>query len=120
MFAEPPAGLSPKSIFQTLGIVDHYTPIPNIETLALGMGVQPAGPQLTPIAGLAFTTMQWGDAPISGNVAGGQATGVLLEYTAPTGHDGHFVVFDVPSAIAQSNRFLATHAATGTAHLDPP
>ena len=45
-FREPPAGLAPKSIFQTLGIIDHYTPIPNIETLALGMGVQPAGPQL--------------------------------------------------------------------------
>jgi hypothetical protein len=39
---------------------------------------------------------------------------------APAVHDGHFVVFDVPSAIAQSNRFLATAAATGTARLDPP
>ena len=120
MFLEPPAGQSPKSIFQTLGIVDHYTPIPNIETLALGMRVQPAGPQLQAIDGLAFTTMQWGTAPISGNVAGGQATGVLLEYTAPPNDDGHFVVFDVPAAIAQSNRFLGTAAATGTARLDPP
>jgi len=119
-FREPPAGLPPKSIFQTLGIVDHYTPIPTIETLALAMGVQPAGPQLQTIDGLAFTTTQWGSAPITGNVAGGQATGVLLEYTAPSGHDGHFVVFDVPDAIAQSNRFLASHAATGVARLDPP
>jgi hypothetical protein len=39
---------------------------------------------------------------------------VLLEYKAPSGHDGHFVVFDVPDAIAQSNRFLAT------CRLDPP
>ena len=119
-FREPPPGLQPKSIFQTLGIIDHYTPIPTIETLALAMGVQPAGPELQTIDGLAFTTTQWGTAPITGNVAGGQATGVLLEYTAPTGSDGHFVVFDVPDAIAQSNRFLATHAATGTARLDPP
>lgn len=119
-FREPPAGLAPKSIFQTLGIVDHYTPIPTIETLALAMGVQPAGPELQTIDGLAFTATQWGTAPITGNVAGGQATGVLLEYTAPSGSDGHFVVFDVPDAIAQSNRFLATHAATGTARLDPP
>jgi predicted esterase len=119
-FREPPAGFAAKSIFQTLGIVDHYTPIPSIEALALGMGVQPAGPQLQTIDGLALTTTQWGTAPISDNVAGGQATGVLLEYTAPAGDDGHFVVFDVPSAIAQSNRFLATAAATGTARLDPP
>jgi len=119
-FREPPAGLAPKSIFQTLGVTDHYTPIPNIETLALGMGVQPAGPMLTPFAGLAYTTTRWGTAPISGNVAGGQATGVLLEYTAPAGDDGHFVVFDVPDAISQSNRFLGTAAATGTATLTPP
>ena len=120
MFLEPPSGQAPKSIFQTLGIVDHYTPIPNIETLALGMGVQPAGPMLQSIDGLAFTTTQWGTAPITGNVAGGQATGVLLEYTAPPNDDGHFVVFDVPDAIRQSNRFLATAAAGGAARLDPP
>jgi predicted esterase len=119
-FREPPAGLAPKSIFQTLGIVDHYTPIPTIETLALAMGVQPAGPQLQTIDDLPLTTTQWGSAPITGNVAGGQATGVLLEYTAPAGDDGHFVVFDVPDAVSQSNRFLASHAATGTARLDPP
>jgi hypothetical protein len=119
-FREPPSGFAAKSIFQTLGIVDHYTPIPSIEALALGMGVQPAGPQLVSIEGLALTQTQWGDAPITGNVAGGQATGVLLEYTAKTGSDGHFVVFDIPAAIAQSNRFLATHAATGSARLDPP
>jgi predicted esterase len=119
-FREPPAGMAPKSIFQTLGIVDHYTPIPTIETLALAMGVQPAGPQLQTIDDLPLTTTAWGTAPITGNVAGGQATGVLLEYTAPAGDDGHFVVFDVPDAVAQSNRFLASHAATGTARLDPP
>jgi len=84
------------------------------------MGVQPAGPQLQTIDDLPLTTTQWGSAPITGNVAGGQATGVLLEYTAPAGDDGHFVVFDVPDAVAQSNRFLASHAATGTARLDPP
>ena len=120
LFAEPLDGVAPKSIFQTMGLIDHYTPVPNIKALALAMGVQPAGPMLEPIDGLAFTTTQWAQAPLSDNVAGGQATAVLLEYTAPAGDDGHFVVFDVPSAIAQSNRFLATHAATGTARLDPP
>ncbi|MDB4967232.1 MAG: hypothetical protein JWN44_2921 [Myxococcales bacterium] len=120
MFVEPAAGVPPKSIFQTLGIIDHYTPIPNIKSLALGMGVQPAGPQLDPIDALPLTSMQWATAPVSGNVSGGLATGVLLEYKAPSGRDGHFVVFDVSDAIKQSNRFLATHAATGTAKLDIP
>ncbi|HEY2749274.1 MAG TPA: hypothetical protein VGL86_31870 [Polyangia bacterium] len=120
LFREPPAGQAPKSIYQSLGIVDHYCPIPNIETLGLAMGVQPAGPMLQTIDGLAYTTTQWGTAPITNNVAGGQATGVLLEYTAPPGDDGHFVVFDVPDAVAQSNRFLGTASATGTATLDLP
>ncbi len=120
LFAEPLAGVAPKSIFQTMGLVDHYTPVPNIKALALAMGVQPAGPQLEPIDGLGYTAMQWGNAPLADNVAAGQATGVLLEYTAPATADGHFVVFDVPSAIAQSNRFLATAAATGTAQLVMP
>jgi predicted esterase len=120
LFAEPLDGVPPKSIFQTMGLIDHYTPVPNIKALALAMGIQPAGPMLEPIDGLAYTNTTWGDAPISGNEAGGQATAVLLEYTAPSGDDGHFVVFDVPSAIAQSNRFLGTDAATGAARLDPP
>lgn len=120
MFREPATGLAPKSIFQTLGVVDHYTPIPNIETLGLAMGVQPAGQELQSIAALPLTATRWGSAPLSANVASGQATGVLLEYTAPAGRDGHFVVFDVAAAIAQSNRFLATHAQSGVARLDPP
>ena len=84
------------------------------------MGVQPEGPQLEPIDGLQFTSQTWGMPPVMGNVAGGQATGVLCEYKATHGEDGHFVIFDEPAATAQSNRFIATGAATGTSRLDPP
>jgi predicted esterase len=120
LFSEPLPGVPPKSIFQSLGLIDHYTPVPNIKALALAMGVQPVGPELDDIDGLDYTHATWAQAPVSGNVAAGQATGVLLEYTAPANDDGHFVVFDVPEAVAQSNRFLATHAAAGAARLDPP
>ena len=75
---------------------------------------------LQPIDNIDFSSLSFVSAPVSNNVAGGQATGVLLEYDQAPGSDGHFVVFEVPAAIAQSNRFLATHAATGVAHLDPP
>jgi hypothetical protein len=121
LILEPPSsspsgesGFAPKCIFQTLGIVDHYTPIPNIKSLALAMGVQPAGPELDPISALPLTSLQWAAGAVANNVGAGSATGVLLEYKAPSGRDGHFVVFDVPDAIAQSNRFLAT------CRLDPP
>ena len=34
-------------------------------------------------------------------------------------YDGHFVVFNHPDAVRQSNAFLATHAASGKAQLIP-
>jgi hypothetical protein len=119
-FREPPAGQAPKPIFQSLGIVDHYTPVPVIKALALAIGVQPVEPMLDPIDDLTLAGGSWATAPVSDNVAAGQATGVLLEYPQAGSDDGHFVIFDDPPAIAQNNRFLATCAATGTAHLDPP
>jgi hypothetical protein len=120
IFQEPIAGNAPKSIFQSLGIVDHYAPYENIEALSLAIGNQPEGPMLQPIDNLALTSLTWGMPPTMNNVAGGKATGVLLEYDATMGEDGHFVVFDEPNAANQANRFLATHAATGTSRLDPP
>jgi hypothetical protein len=119
-FREPPAQFAAKPIYQSLGIVDHYTPIPVIKALALAMGVQPVTPMLEPIDGLDLAGLSFTDPPVASNVAGGQATGVLLEYIAPPGDDGHFVVFDVPAAIAQSNRFLGTHVVSGTATLTKP
>jgi len=119
-FREPPSGFAAKPIYQSLGIVDHYTPIPVIKALALAMGVQPVTPRLEPIDGLDLAGLTFGDPPVASNVAGGTATGVLLEYTAAPGSDGHFVAFDIPAAIQQSNRFLGTHVVSGTATLTKP
>jgi hypothetical protein len=122
-FQEPPPGMPPKSIYQSLGFIDTYSPVPNGKAQALCAFLQPINPMTMPdgeILGLDLLGLSWGQAPVSGNVAGGQATGVLLEYQAPGNRDGHFVVFDVPAAVQQSNRFLATHAATGVAQLTTP
>ena len=118
-FREPLAGQPAKSIFQSLGIVDHYTPIPTIMALAVAMGVQPAGTQLETIDGMDLAGTVTGTAPIVGNVADGAATGVVCEYQAPAGDDGHFVVFDVPEATAAYSRFLATAMRDGVATLMP-
>jgi predicted esterase len=120
LFREPPPGQAPKSIFQSLGLVDTETPVANIEALALAMEVQPVKPELVAIDGGQLAGVRWAAAPVSGNVAGGAATGVLLQYVAPPMVNGHFVIFDVAAAIAQSNRFLATHATSGIARVDPP
>ncbi len=124
-FREPPPGQAPKSIFHSLGIVDHYTPIPTIKAFTLAMGTQPVGLMAEPIPDLPLTGLTWGTVPLASNVAGGAATGVLCEYRVPTNasgdeiYDGHFVVSDDPDAIRQSNAFLGTQATTGVAHLIP-
>ena len=120
LFREPPPSLQPKSIFHSLGIVDTFTPIPTTKALALALGEQPIAPMREAIDHLELAGQSWGTAPVSGNVAGGKATAVLLEYPQAGTHDGHFVIFDVPDAIRQCNRFLASHAVSGTARLDPP
>ena len=120
LFREPLPGIAPKSIFHTIGLIDTYAPVPVLKTFAIAMGCEPVEPMLDPIAGLDLAGLAWGTAPVVGNVAGGAATAVTLEYKQAGNDDGHFVIFDVPAAIAQSNRFLATHAATGVARLDPP
>lgn len=121
-FKEPPPGFAPRPIFQSMGIVDHYTPIPTIKILAKAMGVQPIKPELEPIDGLELAGLAWGEAPTQGNVGpeGGKTTGVLLEYNAAPNKDGHFVIFDIDAAVKQCNRFLATHSKTGTAVLTVP
>ena len=47
------------------------------------------------------------------------ATRVFAQYQAADGHEGHFVVFEVPAAERQSAEFLGTLARTGAATLVP-
>jgi hypothetical protein len=115
LFRRPEAGSPPKSVFQTLGLTDNYTPDPNIAAFALSLGVQPVGPRLYEIPELGLTSQRWGQRPVQNNVADGRATGVLHQYSQAEDSDGHFVIFDLWAARHDWTRFLATHARTGTA-----
>jgi hypothetical protein len=119
LFREPPATFAPKNVFVSLGINDSYAPDATIETFATAAGVVPVNPQLLAIDAMALDGRTWMNAPIVGNVAGG-VTGVVCEYNPLSNSDGHFVVFNVPDAIAQSTRFFGTLASTGMATLGPP
>ncbi|MSP58937.1 MAG: hypothetical protein EXR72_01110 [Myxococcales bacterium] len=122
-FREPPPGRSPMSIYQSMGLTDHFTPVPTVKALALAMGVQPVNPMLEPIDGLALASQAWGSPPLQANVAHETATGVVCEYRVPLdkqgrpAYDGHFVVFRHGDAVRQANAFLGTHARTGVARL---
>jgi hypothetical protein len=111
---EPRAGFAPKSYLMTEGINpdgtgDSYAPPAGIEALALGIGLPPALPAQRPLEQSAWG----GPAPVvipedglAGNLAGGAASGVLMQWPFDRG-DGHFVVFDVPEAKQQAVKFLA-------------
>ena len=112
----PAPGLAPRPVFHTMGLVDHFTPLSTLAAMATAIGgnqVAPVVDPAEPIEGLALRGRMVVSAPVEDNLAG--VTAVTVQYRAPAGEDGHFVVFDVPAAQTQSIRFLSTLAATGTA-----
>jgi predicted esterase len=121
-FREPVAGVPARSIFQTVGIIDHYAPVPGLKAFLLAIGLTPVGALPQPIDGLSFRGLTpIAAAPVSGNVANGAATGVAVEYVAAPGDDGHFVAFDNADARRQLTGFLvsAVSVASGPAILPP-
>jgi predicted esterase len=141
----PPAGLSPKHVFLSEGFVDHYTPPPTTEALAVAFGI----PQLYPlppeteVLGLQLLGLTQGSLPTAGNVtaAGQSITAGLLQYKAMSlnktcatdadcgssnycasgscFHDGHYVIRDQASARRHYTSFLATAARDGIPTILP-
>lgn len=117
-FTEPLAEMPTKHIFQTLGLWDTFTPVPNIAAFALSMGVQPVEPKLYDLPYFALTGQSWTRGQVAQNVAHGSVTGVLKQYVAPPREDGHFVIFDLWAARHDWTRFLGSHVQTGVATLE--
>jgi len=89
LFREPREGFAPKSILQTEGITDLYTPPRSIEALATAAAIPPLNPVLQPIEPMDAIGLTPVDGPVSANVAGGAATAALIQVDG-----GHFVAFD--------------------------
>jgi hypothetical protein len=111
---EPLPGLTPKSVYMSEGIGpdgvgDSYAPPKGTEAQAINMGLPLQLPEQFPIEEL-----QWGGPEpvtvpaegLSGNLAGGAASGILAQWAPAPGRDGHFVIFDVPAAREQAAEFL--------------
>ena len=110
----PFAGRTPKSVLMTEGVNadgtgDSYAPPRTIEAGAIAARypiLQPMVrdiPELTGTAGVPAVA-----SPLKGNMAGGKATGAIAQFSPPAGHDGHFVVFDVPEARLLAAKFCAS------------
>lgn len=115
----PRAGNAPKSIYQTEGVGpdgvgDSYAPPHGIEALSVAMGLPRQLPGVHPVLEASFAGIQDVTVPadgLSGNLAGGQASGVLAQFVPASGRDGHFVVFNDAKARLQAATFLANLAA---------
>src|SRR5262249_37197571 len=116
---EPRAGFAAKSIYMTEGINpdgsgDSYAPPAGIEAHALSIGLPLQLPDEHALPQLAWGGPQPLTIPaggLSGDFAGGHASGVLAQWAVPPGTDGHFVVFNVPAAQEQAAKFLQNLAA---------
>jgi hypothetical protein len=111
--------LAPRSILQTEGFTDHYSPNIGIEAFATSLGADLVQlPDTTDVEGLTLRGRSIMTAPFSDNYPG--ATVVLAQYKQAAGSDGHFVSFDIAAARTQTAKFLGTLAATGTATVVTP
>jgi hypothetical protein len=125
----PILGFPPKSIYQTEGtyadgLGDDFAPPHGIEVEAVALGLPVMKPVIHPVveapwSGLGTVTIPEGG--LSGNLAGGKASGVLAQFkpscateTVPCPDevgDGHFVVFHVEACHEQAAEFCQNLAA---------
>lgn len=125
---EPRTGFKPKSIYQTEGVNpdgsgDHYTPPHAIEVQSIATGLPRQAPGIITIA-----EDQWGGpgtvsvpaSGLSGNLADGQASGILAQWPASQASDGHFVVFDIEAARQQAAGFCENLGKDPVGKIPPP
>ena len=113
----PDTGIKPKSVFQTYGLGDTYSPPLTMKMYALAAGLDLAvhDPSVTTADDLGLKETK---VPVSSNftVPGvppaldQKVTLAVREYENAAGKDGHFVVFDVTTANADAVRFLSMAA----------
>jgi pimeloyl-ACP methyl ester carboxylesterase len=110
-FHRPRAGARPKSIFMTVGLEDEYTTPDSTFALATSARVPLIEDVAVPVEGLELFGVPPEIPPYQGNVAGGSATAGLAQYPG----EGHFLIFEVPSARQRYGRFMQS-----LAEEDPP
>jgi hypothetical protein len=116
--AAPETGMKPKSVFQTYGLGDTFSPPLTLEKYALAASLDLAAHDSSVDTADDIGGLKELKVPLSGNFTlKGVAPAVdqtvtlaVREYANKTGKDGHFVVFDVPSANADAIRFLSMAA----------
>ncbi|MEO1266842.1 MAG: hypothetical protein AAFX99_02025, partial [Myxococcota bacterium] len=98
---------TPMHVFHTIGLDDTYTPPDTLAVMATAMRVTGIEPQADPEQPRLF--VETAPAPVGGNrtVLGETYTAVGRQY-APTGYDGHFVIFREAAAQQDLAEFLGS------------
>ncbi len=108
----PEAGMAPKSVLQTFGLDDTYSPPATLARFIYAAEVMTlaAPPNGVNAQGANELRMTPADMPVSGNVTIGADTATLVcrQYNAKSGSDGHFVVHDVKEANDDAIGFLSS------------
>ncbi len=116
VFASPRPGFAPTSVLMTEGLMDPFSPPASIEALAGAMQIPQAEPVHARVTALALRGIPSVSAPVTGNLAGGAATGALLQLP----EDGHFAAFENDTARAQVLGFLGSLVDGGPGTVPAP
>jgi hypothetical protein len=98
----------PKHVFQTYGTDDSYAPPVTLGIYIVAGGFPLVKPTIDDGIGVLNGPRDNAvDPPLSGNEQSDTITLGARQYEPPSGRDGHFVVFDVPTANADMVRFFS-------------
>lgn len=113
--ARPEPGMAPKSVFQSFGLDDTYSPPATLARFVyaaevMELAAPPSGVSAEDANDLRLTPAE---TPVSGNVTIDENTATLVcrQYNAKNGSDGHFVAHEVKEAIDDAIGFLSSLAA---------
>jgi hypothetical protein len=136
VITEPRAGFAPKGLLQVEGVgtngeSDSYVSSHAIEIEALALGLPPLLPMVRSIPEYAYSQLspvQVTPTGLAGNLAGGRATGALVQWEPPAAPDGgtasdydaHFVIFNVRAAYTQAAVFLRSFVSEPLGRIPPP
>jgi len=106
---------TPRHVFHTFGVGDTYTPKLSLETMATALRLTLYGGYLEEWQrGFVSTS----ETAVHDNVfVAGQRTTVAGRMYQPNGYDGHFVLFQNPTAQADLKQFLGTMVVNGSPTL---
>jgi hypothetical protein len=123
--SDPPPNSAPKDVLLIAGYPDSYFPAPMIEGMEVAAGVDLAGEEIIPDTITALEALSGRgqiDLPAEGNlnIDGADYTGVIVQYAAPSGVDGHYVAFVMDEPRYQYTCFFRNIAALGRAIVPAP